>query len=64
MFYVTADRPIITGKIVLTHLNEFPDYYKKLKALEEEAKAFGIKDKAGAYIAERNSQIVKMKNRS
>ena len=37
---VTADEPITTGKIALAHLNEFPDYYKRLKVLEEEAKAY------------------------
>ena len=37
---VTGDDPIITGKIALAHLNEFPDYYKRLKVLEDEAKAF------------------------
>jgi len=37
---VTADDPITTGKIAFAHLNEFPDYYKRLKVLEEEAKAF------------------------
>lgn len=37
---VTGDDPILTGKIALAHLNEFPDYYKRLKVLEEEAKAF------------------------
>lgn len=37
---VTADDPITTGKIALAHLNEFPDYYKRLKKLEEEAKAY------------------------
>ncbi|WP_368491255.1 DUF5661 family protein [Clostridium sp. BJN0013] len=29
-----------TGKIALTHLSEFPDYYTRLKLLEEEAKAY------------------------
>jgi hypothetical protein len=37
---VTGDDPIMTGKIALAHLNEFPDYYKRLKVLEEEAKAY------------------------
>ncbi|KAA9021143.1 hypothetical protein F4V44_18525 [Niallia endozanthoxylica] len=37
---VTNDDPIMTGKIALAHLNEFPDYYKRLKVLEEEAKAY------------------------
>ncbi|WP_231507723.1 DUF5661 family protein [Bacillus sp. UNC41MFS5] len=27
-------------KIPLAHLNEFPDYYKRLIKLEEEAKAY------------------------
>lgn len=37
---VTGDDPFITGKIAWAHLNEFPDYYKRLKVLEEEAKAY------------------------
>jgi hypothetical protein len=37
---VTDDDPIFTGKIALAHLNEFPDYYKRLKILENEAKAY------------------------
>ncbi|WHY01789.1 DUF5661 family protein [Neobacillus sp. DY30] len=37
---VTGDDPIMTGKIALAHLNEFPDYYKRLKVLEDEAKAY------------------------
>jgi hypothetical protein len=37
---VTGDDPLITGKIALAHLNEFPDYYKRLKVLEKEAKAY------------------------
>jgi hypothetical protein len=35
---VTGDDPIITGKIALAHLNEFPDYYTRLDRMEEEAK--------------------------
>lgn len=34
---VTNDDPVITGKIALAHLNEFPDYYKRLEEMEEEA---------------------------
>jgi hypothetical protein len=34
---VTDDDPIVTGKIALAHLNEFPDYYTRLKRMEEEA---------------------------
>ncbi len=42
---VTDDDPLITGKIALAHLNEFPDYYDRLKEMEEEAEEFwGIED--------------------
>ena len=34
---VTNDDPILTGKIALAHLNEFPDYYTRLEIMEEEA---------------------------
>jgi len=37
---VTNDDPLITGKIALAHLSEFPDYYTRLDKMEEEAKAF------------------------
>jgi hypothetical protein len=35
---VTGDDPIVTGKIVLAHMKEFPDYYERLERMEEEAK--------------------------
>jgi uncharacterized protein DUF5661 len=35
---VTGDDPLVTGKIALAHLNEFPDYYTRLERMEEEAK--------------------------
>jgi hypothetical protein len=35
---VTNDDPIVTGKIALAHLNEFPDYYTRLDQMETEAK--------------------------
>ncbi len=37
---VTDDDPIMTGKIALAHLNEFPDYYTRLDRMEEEAIRF------------------------
>ena len=37
---VTGDDLLLTGKIALAHLNEFPDYYMRLAKMEEEAKAF------------------------
>ncbi|KKH47128.1 DUF5661 family protein [Methanosarcina sp. 1.H.A.2.2] len=41
---VTNDDPIMTGKIALAHLNEFPDYYDRLEEMEEEAEEFWEKD--------------------
>ena len=35
---VTHDDPVMTGKIALAHLKEFPDYYLRLERMEEEAK--------------------------
>jgi hypothetical protein len=35
---VTHDDPILTAKIALAHLNEFPDYYTRLDKMGEEAK--------------------------
>jgi hypothetical protein len=35
---VTDSDPVVTGKIALAHLNEFPDYYTRLRRMEEEAK--------------------------
>ena len=36
---VSDDDPLITGKIALAHLNEFPDYYDRLEKMEKEAEA-------------------------
>jgi hypothetical protein len=35
---VTGDDPLVTGKIALAHLREFPDYYTRLELMEEQAK--------------------------
>jgi len=37
---VTNDDPLMTGKIALAHLNEFPDYYTRLKKMEKEGEAY------------------------
>jgi len=37
---VTNDDEILTGKIALAHLREFPDYYTRLEELEEEAEDY------------------------
>ena len=34
---VSNDDSLVTGKIALAHLNEFPDYYDRLERMEEEA---------------------------
>jgi hypothetical protein len=36
---VTDDDLVVTGKIACAHLNEFPDYYTRLAAMEAEAEA-------------------------
>ncbi len=35
---VSNDDPLLTAKIALAHLNEFPDYYTRLERMEAEAK--------------------------
>jgi uncharacterized protein DUF5661 len=35
---VTDGDPVVTGKIALAHLKEFPDYYTRLARMEEEAR--------------------------
>lgn len=35
---VSDDDPLVTGKIALAHLNEFPDYYTRLEQMEAAAK--------------------------
>lgn len=37
---VTNDDEIMTGKIALAHLNEFPDYYIRLEKMEKEAEKY------------------------
>lgn len=37
---VTNDNPIMTGKIALAHLNEFPDYYTRLEKMEKEGEKY------------------------
>ena len=35
---VTDDDAVVTGKIALAHLNEFPDYYVRLEKMESAAR--------------------------
>jgi hypothetical protein len=35
---VTGNDPLLTGKIALAHLNEFGDYYTRLRKMEQTAR--------------------------
>jgi hypothetical protein len=37
---VTNDDPVVTGKIALAHMKEFPDYYERLEKMEAEAEQY------------------------
>lgn len=37
---VTDNDPLITGKIALAHLAEYPDYYTRLEKMENEAEKY------------------------
>ncbi len=41
---VSGDDPVITAKIALAHLREFPDYYERLAVLERDA---ALEEKTG-----------------
>lgn len=43
---VTNDDPLLTGKIALAHLKEYPDYYDRLDQLEKDAEDFWSKRRA------------------
>lgn len=45
---VTNDDLLMTGKIALAHLNEFPDYYTRLEKLEAEAEKFWEEGRSNA----------------
>lgn len=36
---VSGDDPVVTVKIALAHLREFPDYYQRLEVMEREGEA-------------------------
>ena len=44
---VTHDDAVLTGKIALAHLNEFPDYYTRLSRMEGEAEAYWEQQSSG-----------------
>jgi hypothetical protein len=44
---VSHDDELLTGKIALAHLNEYPDYYTRLANMEAEAEAYWKEKVAG-----------------
>ena len=45
---VTDDDEVTTGKIAWAHLNEFPDYYTRLAAMEAEAERYWSERRGGS----------------
>jgi hypothetical protein len=43
---VTDDDEMMTGKIALAHLKEYPDYYTRLAQLEKDAEEFWSKKRS------------------
>jgi hypothetical protein len=46
---ITDNDPILTGKIALAHLNEFPDYYTRLTKMERDADRYWSKRKKATH---------------
>lgn len=44
---VTNDDELLTGKIALAHLREYPDYYTRLAQLEQDAEAYWMNKAEG-----------------
>jgi len=42
---VTNDDEILTGKIALAHLREYPDYYTRLAQLEKDAEEYWARNR-------------------
>ena len=45
---VSDDDEVTTGKIAWAHLNEFPDYYTRLAAMEAEAERYWSERRRGS----------------
>ena len=50
MTNLTNDNKKRTAKIAIAHLSEFPDYYKRLKKLEESASKFWAHKKKDIFV--------------
>ena len=45
---MTGSDPVVTAKIALAHLDQFPDYYTRLARMEAEAEArWGAREEQG-----------------
>lgn len=58
---VTGDDSLVTGKIALAHLNEFPDYYTRLEIMEKEAEKYWEAKNSGLKNKELNLSTVYLK---
>ena len=47
---ITNDKPIMTGKIALAHIMEYPDYYARLKRMEASAEKKWKKGKPSVFL--------------
>lgn len=47
---ITNDDTMMTGKIALAHLNEFPDYYTRLEELERKADEYWASKNSGSSL--------------
>jgi hypothetical protein len=60
---VTNNHPVLTGKIVLAHLKETMDYYKRLEVIEIEGDLLkAIKTKDLAKIESKYKKLVEAQN--
>ena len=46
---VTGNDLVMTGKIALAHLKEFPDYYQRLERMEREAEQYWVERERAAH---------------
>lgn len=37
---ITSEDPLMTGKIALAHVREYPDYYTRLRKMEDDAEKY------------------------
>lgn len=60
---VTNDNLLITGKIALAHILEYPDYYKRHKIMEQNAHKYWSKRKKNNIIKPKRSKSKKSRSK-